>query len=120
MKELMLLKVPTAGEIMTTVRLATGGLGSLTGLGLEESEDCKVCVTESLLLLRHAGYLAASINFCEDDGLFVCIMGEGEIVNPAPMPEDEISAALLEALAADVKTEKREGALYRVSFRFAR
>ena len=59
MNALIDLKIPLESDLMTTVRLLTGGVCSLVGLGLEESEDCKVCVTESLLLLKHGGCRAA-------------------------------------------------------------
>ena len=61
MKDLMKLELPLGGEIMTTVRLTTGGICSLAGMDLDASEDCKVCVTESLLLLMHAGYRRAAV-----------------------------------------------------------
>ena len=119
MREYLKMEAATSGEIMTTLRLATGGVCSLAGLGLDAGEDCKVCLTESLLLLSHAGYGRACIAFFEDGGLFVRITAEGTCGEAAPVPEDDISAALLEALAAGVQMEKREGRLFGVSFRFA-
>ncbi len=110
MKELMKLQLPLGGDIMTTVRLATGGICSLAGMDLDASEDCKVCVTESLLLLMHAGYRAATVGFSkqEEEGLRIEISGMGEAFEACIAPEDEISEALLEALAAHVVFEKRE------------
>lgn len=118
MKELMNIRIPLGSDMMTTVRLATGGVCSLKGLDLDASEDCKVCVTESLLLIRHAGFGHATIVFSEDDGLLVAIEGQGVCETAVPAPEDEISAALLEALAEDVRMEKCEGGITAVFFRF--
>ena len=87
MKRLLHLGVPLGSEIMTTVRLATGGVCSLAGLDLERSEDCKVCVTESLLLLTHAGYREASIDFSEDEGLRARIAGRERHAAPLPRPK---------------------------------
>ncbi len=119
MKELMTLSFPLGSDKMTTVRLATGGLGALAGLGLDDCEDCKVCVTESLLLLMRRGYRAARITFGEEDGLGVRVEGEGESAG-APADEDEISFALLTALNDSVHIENREGRLAAISFRFGK
>ena len=117
MKELMTLVFPFGRDKMTTVRLATGGLCALAGLGLDDSEDCKVCVTESLLLLMHRGYASARVSFYEEEGLFVRIAGEGE-GEEAPTEEDEISFALLTALNDTLQTERRGERLQQISFRF--
>ena len=118
MKTLLKIYVPLGSEIMTTLRLATGGVCSLAGLDIDASEDCKVCVTESLLLVSHAGFAAAEIEFSEEDGLCVRVCGAGARGEAKPAAEDEISAALLEALAEGVRTEKENAALRGVSFKF--
>ncbi len=117
MKDLMKLELPLGGEIMTTVRLTTGGICSLAGMDLDASEDCKVCVTESLLLLMHAGYRRAAVSFAEEEGLCISLSGMGMADDAEDVPEDEISEALLEALAAQVAFEKR-GRLVGVTIRF--
>jgi hypothetical protein len=109
---------PLTAELMTTVRLTTGGICSLAGLCLDDSEDCKVCVTESLHLLRHRGYARAELAFRWDEGLCIAVTGEGERGKETEASEDEISAALLSALAEDVIVEKRDGAVCKISFRF--
>ncbi len=119
MKELLWIRIPLGNEMMTTVRLATGGVCALKGLDIDASEDCKVCVTESLLLLSHAGYAEAFISFKDESGLQVLVGSIGERGKATEAPEDEISAALLSALAEDVCMEKKDGAVASVSFRFA-
>ncbi len=118
MKELMELTVSLGSELMTTVRLATGGICSAAGLDLERSEDCKVCVTESLLLLLHAGYRRARVKFSSEEGLRVALSGEGEAGEEHPVPEDEISAALIGALAEEADTRRDGGRVQGVSFKF--
>ena len=58
-----LVTLPLTGEYLTTVRLTTGGLCALAGFDVDTAEDFKVCVTESLLILRRNGFLSANIAF---------------------------------------------------------
>lgn len=118
MKELLTLGVRLQSEFMTTVRLATGGVCSLAGLDMDESEDCKVCVTESLLLLMHRGYRAADIRFSGEEALSVLIEGREYGGETGEFAEDEISAALLSALAENVNMQKEDGCLRAIGFRF--
>lgn len=118
MEELLRINVPLKNELMTTVRLATGGICSLAGLSMDGSEDCKVCVTESLLLLMHGGYPSACVCFASDGGLEVKVTGEGVCRPAAECAEDEISVALLNALTEGVNLQKEGGCLRSIGFRF--
>ncbi len=120
MRTLLELTMPLESGLMTTARLATGGVCSLAGLDLDTSEDCKVCLTESLLLLMHRGFSAVRVRFFEDEGLLVRAAGTGEIREAGEYPEDEISFALLGALNGSVTTAKKGGKLAEISFRFAK
>ena len=94
--------LPLTGEYLTTVRLTTGGLCALTGFDVDTTEDYKVCVTESLLILKRNGYTSASIDFAVGESLQCAVCGRdkgGEIVDGM---EDEISRALLSALVGEV------------------
>ncbi len=116
MMKLMEITFPLGREIMTTIRLMTGGLCSLYGLGLDDSEDCKVCVTESLLLLMHGGCREARVRFSDEDGLRIVLEGEGGTEGEKTM-EEEISVALLRALVEDLNMEK-DGRITRIGFGF--
>lgn len=119
MERLMTLRFPLKRELMTTVRLATGGVCSLAGLNVDESEDCKLCVTESLLLLLYAGYPAAKISFDMEDSLGVSLEGEGDAEGSVPPAEgEEISVALLQALVEGLEMTKEDGGVRRIFFRF--
>lgn len=121
MKELITLRLPLEGAPMTTVRLATGGVAASFGLGLDDSEDLKLCVTESLLLLLHGGKTHAQVSFSEEEAqLYITVVGEGKAENGGTMSEDDISEALLEALAEEVDLEKTDGRVGRVAFRFSK
>ncbi len=119
MKELAVLTLLLKNELLTSARLLTGGLCSAAGLDLDASEDCKVCVTESLLLLMHGGYREARIFFTCDGGLAVRAEGTALGAPAGESPEDDISAALLSALAEGVSMEKEDGSLRAIGFRFA-
>lgn len=109
------LSFPLRSELMTTVRLAVGGVCALKGLDIDRTEDCKVCITESLLLLKHRGNSSAHVLFFEGDPLSVRVEGEGE-GEEEETPEDEISLALLSALLGEVRTAGRGGKLCAISF----
>lgn len=114
---LLSMEFPLRREIMTTVRLAAGGVGSLAGLGIDEAEDLKVCVTESLLLLLHGGCTCAKVTFDRADGVRVCLTGEGGGASAEKTVEEEISAALLNALVEELTIERGDGRS-RISFVF--
>ena len=120
MKDILALGIGLNREILTTVRLTTGGVCSLVGLDMEESEDCKVCVTESLLLLMHSGFRAARLSFAESEGVCIKIEGDDYAAPAENYPDDEISSALLSALAGDVNMQRRDGRLTAIEFRFAK
>ena len=120
MKEYLCLRVPLRREMMTTVRLATGGVCSAAGLSYDGGEDCKVCVTESLLLLMRRGYFAADVCFTApaEGGVRVCVTGEEGVAEQTDSDEDEIALALLNALAEDVTMDQDGGALRAIAFAF--
>ena len=101
-----LVTLPLTGEYLTTVRLTTGGLCALVGFNVDETEDFKVCVTESLLILKRNGYATANIDFCVGEALRCAIVGVGDCGEKADGFEDEISSALLSALVGNVEFKK--------------
>ena len=109
--------MPIEGEYLTTVRLTVGGLCALVGLDVDLSEDYKVCVTESLLLLKRQGYISAEIIFSTQDGLCFTVRGKENNGQIQESIEDEISRALLSALLPNVQfIEDENGKLETVVF----
>ncbi|MBQ8319361.1 MAG: hypothetical protein IJX81_00600 [Clostridia bacterium] len=102
------IKTPLTGEYLTTVRLTTGGLCALAGFDLDSAEDFKVCVTESLLILKRNGYKSASVEFTVGEALACRLVGEDECGQRENGVEDEISYALLSALLGNAEFEKDE------------
>lgn len=108
MKDVFSVTLPLTGEYLTTVRLTTGGLCSLAGFDVDTAEDFKVCVTESLLILKRNGYENATIDFSVGESLrcHLCGVTLGEAEKDDV--EDEISRALLSALVEKVEFENNE------------
>lgn len=100
--------LPLTGEYLTTVRLTTGGLCSLVGFDVELAEDFKVCVTESLLILKRNGYTAATIDYTVGEALGCNVMGKDRGGEKEDSVEDEISRALLSALLGTVDFDTDE------------
>ena len=110
------IELPLEGEYFTTVRLTTGGLCALVGFDPDSSEDFKVCVTESLLILKRNGFKKASIRFETGEALSCALVGVGEPSEKEEGLEDEISYALLDALLGKVDFEKENGRVLKISF----
>ncbi len=104
--ETFLVSLPLTGEYLTTVRLTVGGLCSLVGFDVDSSEDYKVCVTESLLILKRNGYTRATLQFSLGETLACKVCGEEKTGEKEENMEDEISRALLGALLGNVTFEQ--------------
>ena len=94
--------LPLTGEYLTTVRLTTGGLCALAGFDVDTAEDFKVCVTESLLILKRNGFCNATIEFVVGETLGCQVCGKDRAGEKEEPLEEEISRALLSALLGKV------------------
>ncbi len=108
--------LPLTGEYLTTVRLTTGGLCALVGFDVDAAEDYKVCVTESLLILKRNGFLTATIEFSVGEALGCRVIGADESGEKENGLEDEISRALLSALVGEVEFIKEEDKVVGIAF----
>jgi hypothetical protein len=95
--------LPLTGEYLTTVRLTTGGLCALAEFDVDSAEDFKVCVTESLLILKRNGFRRAVIEFVVGETLACEVCGKEYAGEKEEALEEEISHALLSALLGQVK-----------------
>ena len=109
-------ELPLESGYFTTVRLTTGGLCALAGFDLESTEDFKVCVTESLLILKRNGFKRVSICFEMGEMLQCTLAGVGEPTEKEDGFEDEISYALLDALLGKVEFKKEQERVFKISF----
>ena len=111
------ISLPLKNEYLTTVRLTTGGVCAASGFDLESTEDVKVCVTESLLILKRNGFLNATVEFSVGEALGVCVKGFGEDGEAEEGAEGEISFALLDALIGGVRLGRNDlGKVCEISF----
>ena len=108
--------LPLTGEYLTTVRLTTGGLCALAGFDVETAEDYKVCVTESLLILKRNGFSKATIEFTVGETLGCSICGETLGGVREEGIEDEISRALLTALLGNAEFVEKDGVVEKIVF----
>ena len=108
--------LPLTGEYLTTVRLTTGGLCALVGFDVDGTEDFKVCVTESLLILKRNGFTSATIDFFVDEALGCELSGKESGGEKADSFEDEISYALLSALLGTVEFVKDGDTVVKIKF----
>ena len=108
---------PLESEYFTTVRLTTGGLCALADFDVDSTEDFKVCVTESLLVLKRNGFVNAQLSFSIGEMLNCEIVGLEQTGEVQDGFEDEISYALLNALLGKVDLKKDEnGRVVAVAF----
>lgn len=109
-------KLPLTGEYLTTVRLTTGGLCALVGFDVDGAEDFKVCVTESLLILKRNGFQSAEIEYYVSETLACKVIGADGCGEKQDSFEDEISCALLSALVEGVRFGKDGDKVISVEF----
>lgn len=110
-------QLPISGDYLTTVRLTTGGLCALVGFDVDTAEDYKVCVTESLLILKRNGYTRAEVTFTVGETLKCEICGTDFVGVEEDALENEISTALLRALVGEVQfTEGQQGKVEKIVF----
>lgn len=100
--------LPLKNEYLTTVRLACGGVCALAEFDLDETEDVKVCTTESLLILKRNGFTSARVEFTVGEKLSVCVTGEERGGACEAGAEADISFALLDALIGGAIFEKED------------
>ena len=112
-----LMTTPLEAEYFTAVRLAVGGICALAGFDVDETEDFKVGVTESLLILRRNGYTTATVALCLGEGLSCRITGETLGGEKQDGMEDEISRALLSALVNEVEFVANEERVTEIVFK---
>lgn len=93
-------------EFMTALRLTVGAVCATADVDVDATEDMKVCVTESCLLLKDCGYGSVQVELACDGGVTASVSGEGG----APVDRDNgFSLALISALVSSCEIIKDNG-----------
>lgn len=92
-------------EYMTAVRLVVGAICSIADEDIDITEDFKVCVTESCLILKNGGFDEVELSFSVADGVMATVSGIGGAALPAG--DNEFSLALVSALVSSCEIEKQ-------------
>ncbi|MCD8294850.1 MAG: hypothetical protein LUE27_06395 [Clostridia bacterium] len=93
----------------TAIRLVAGAVCMINDEDIDDMEDFKVCVTESLLILRSSGYEHAECVFSADGGTMCLVSGQGGA--PADNADNDLSLALISALVKKCDIRKSGGVI---------
>lgn len=99
-------------EYLTAVRLVVGAVLACEDADLDATEDFKVCVTESCIILKNCGYEGVEITFKTDGAVKAEVCGLGG--KPAAA-DNEFSLALVSALVSDCEILRDGEAINKVT-----
>ena len=98
-------------EYLTALRLVAGAVAALKEVDLDTAEDFKVCVTESVLILKNCGFGEVGVTFNTQGGVFCTVAGMGGTPKEG---ENELSLALISALMENCEIERNGDIIKRV------
>lgn len=113
MKELRVKFHLSDSEYMTALRLVCGAVCSVHELDIDASEDFKVVVTESVIILRNCGFETAEVTF-GGGGVSCIVEGFGGKIKEG---ENELSLALISALVKTCAIERDGEAIRKISLK---
>lgn len=99
---------------ITALRLVAGAVCSAHDVDIDAAEDFKVCVTESVLILKGCGFNSAKVVFGGQGGVVCTVEGSGG--SPAA-GENEFSLALISALVSECSIERQGEIIKRVTLK---
>jgi hypothetical protein len=109
MSDVVKVVIPAKAEHLLVVRLATSGVCSRLGMGIEQMEDAKAAAAEACLIMINdkAGYNSLEVAFEYGDGLWVTVKGQGTGGSQNTDDIDtDFSLALLQALTDGMALEQ--------------
>lgn len=98
-------------EYFTALRLAVGAVCAAADIDVDATEDMKVCVTESCLVLKGCGFESAEVVLKTENGMVAEVEGLGG--EPVSC-DNEFSLALVSALVTELETQRRGEAIYKL------
>ena len=99
-------------EFYTALRLVAGAFCSIAEKDVDTTEDFKVCVTESALMLKNCGFKTLNATFSAQGGVKAVLCGEGG--SPAEA-DNELSLALIGALVEECGIDGHGGVINSVT-----
>ena len=114
MKELFLKFTLADSEYLPAVRLVTGAVCSVHEVDLDTLEDFKVCVTESIIILKNCGFEGVCVAFGGEKDVCCTVSGEGGLPCAG---ENELSLALISALVKECALSRRGEIIERVTLK---
>lgn len=99
---------------ITAIRLVAGAVCSAHDIDVDTTEDFKVCVTESAIILKNCGFETAVVTFQGGDNVACTVEGMGGTPKES---ENEFSLALISALVGECDIVKRGEIIERVTLK---
>lgn len=100
-------------EYMTALRLVAGAVCALHDVALDDMEDFKVCVTESVIIMKNSGFESVRVSF-SGESVECTVVGEGG----TPAEGDcELSLALIAAMIESCDIHSRGGVISSITLR---
>ncbi len=104
MKEFKISFSLSDSRYLTALRLAVGGVCAAADLDIDLTEDFKVCVTESCLILKNCGFSSADVILNTSGGVSAEVCGEN--AEKLLDGDNEFSLALVSALVSSCEIER--------------
>lgn len=114
MKKLTLEFYLSDSEYMTALRLVAGAVCSSADCSVDVLEDFKVCVTESIIILKNCGFEGVTVAFGGEACVCCTVSGEGGLPCAG---ENELSLALISALVKECALSRRGEIIERVTLK---
>jgi len=120
MSDRITLQIPSKPDYLLTARLAASSVASRMGFDVNDIEDIKTAIAESLLIIIHQNKSAAIAIAFLNEGESLTVEVEG-VLGDVPEIEFEnedisLSRYLIEALADDSNFEENDGLIGKIQF----
>lgn len=116
MKREIKLSLPLINACIISARLTAGVVCNQLNLGIDDSEDVKLCVTEACNILANQNFCMATITYDFDKDLQVTFAGEECEEGCRQKPADnELSLLLLNGLCDEVRYDRSGEVINRIT-----
>lgn len=120
MSDEITLKIPSKPEYLLTARLAASSIGSRMGFNINDIEDIKTAIAESLLVIMHQQNAnEIEINFINNpDSLEVTVSGVSGVAPNIDFGDEDSSLGryLIDALSDNLEFDESDGIINKIHF----